>query len=214
MNASQSFEARLQEIIRRRGIQPATDEQMQAKEDEIRREDAERKARILLGRLDSRYRDATIRHEASHRWLLNYRLGQRGGLVITGEFGTGKTWEACAIARVLLMEDSIPTTVVTATELMESLRPNRDGMSDLGTYQVAPVLVLDDLGSERPTEWTHEQLFRLADYRNVRRLPVILTTNLTGEQLRKRYDPRTIDRLVEDAVLLRISGRTYRSTPL
>jgi DNA replication protein DnaC len=214
MAAAQKFEQRLQDYIRQRGIRHATDAEMEAKEQEIRREQAEHKARILLGRLDSRYRDAVLRHDASHRWLTDYRLGNRHGYVILGRHGAGKTWEACALARKLLMEDSVPVTLVTATDLMQALRPNRDGASDLGAFQVAPVLVLDDLGAERPTEWTHEQLFRLADFRNVRKLPVIITTNLTGPQLRERYDPRMIDRLVEDATLLDIATGSYRSVPL
>lgn len=214
MNASRDLERRLGEVIRRRGIRMATDAEMQRAEDESRAEWMEMRARIMLGRLDARYQNATPRHAKSEQWLADYRLGDRHGYVILGERGRGKTWEACAIARTLLIEDTVPVTIVGAVELMDALRPNKDGASDLGQFQVAPVLVLDDLGAERPTPWTSEQLYALAEYRNVRRLPTIITSNLSGPELRERYDNRTIDRFVEDATLLEIVGPSHRATPL
>lgn len=215
MNASRKFEDRMAEIIRQRGIRPATDAEMQAKDDEIKQEWLEERARVLLGRLDNRYREAFPRHGISQRWLTDWRLGNRYGLVILGERGTGKTWEACALARILLMEDALPVLVVTAEELIDALRPGRDGMSDMAQFQNAPLLVIDDLGTEHATEWAHTQLYRLSNYRNAKGLPNIITSNLTKEQFRAHYDDRIVDRLVEDAELLEIpSTYVYRRTKL
>ena len=214
MNASRDLERRVAQIMRDRGLKPATDEQMAQADADARREWNEHKARIMLGRLDARYRDARPRHQISHNWLADFRLGDRYGLVILGEPGVGKTWEACAIARSLLLDDSVPVSIVHAGNLMEALKPNRDGASDLGQFQVAPVLVLDDLGAERSTEWSLSQLHLLAEYRNVRRLPTILTTNLSGAELRERYSNRTIDRFVEGSKLLTIVGKSHRVTPI
>lgn len=214
MMASRKWETRIADVLRERGLQPATDAALQAADDAAHQEWLEMRSRVLLGRLDSRYQKSVIRHAESNRWLMDYRLGNRHGYVIQGRGGAGKTWEASALARELLLTDSTPVTMVGAVELMAGMRPNKDGTSDLGTFQVAPVLVIDDLGVEKPTEWTSQQLYALAEYRNARRLPVILTTNLTGAQLRERYDPRTVDRLVEDATLLQLPDRTYRNVPL
>jgi DNA replication protein DnaC len=218
MMASKELQERWEAVIRRnlarRGLQPATDAQMAASEEAAREEWRQEKARILLSRLDARYRDAVPRHDKSWRWLFDYRAGDRRSYVILGDGGAGKTWEACALAKELLMIDGVPVLVITEPEMYQALRPNRDGASDIGQFQAAPVLVIDDLGSGRQTDWTAEQLFRVADYRNVRKLPVIITSNLSGRQIRERYDSRTVDRLVEGAMLLDMPARNFRVTPL
>lgn len=221
MMASTKLEARLAELIAKRGIRPATDAEMEAKELEIRREQAERKAEILLGRLDARYRDAIPRTAESLRWLKAYLAAEspqdRGrGLIILGPSRAGKTWEAAAIARLLLVKHRIPVQFVEAPELMAALRPNAEGASDIGQFMAAPVLVIDDLGAERTSEWTAEQMFRLAHYRDVHCMPTIFTSNLEGAQLRERYGDRVINRLAEGATLIRIAAPAvpYRAPAL
>jgi DNA replication protein DnaC len=221
MMASSKLEARIAEIIAKRGIQPATDAEMEAKELEIRREQAERKAQILLGRLDARYRDAIPRTAESVGWLKRYLAAEspqdRGrGLILLGPTRSGKTWEAASIARILLVKYRVPVQFVEAPEMMAALRPNAEGASDIGQFMAAPVLIIDDLGAERTTEWTAEQLFRLAHYRDVHCLPTIFTTNLEGAQLRERYSDRVINRLAEGATLIRFTTpvKPFRETPL
>jgi DNA replication protein DnaC len=221
MMASGKLEARIAEIIAKRGIRPATDAEMEAKEREIRREMAERKAEILLGRLDARYRDATPRTRESVEWLKRYLASEtaqeRGrGLIILGPSRAGKTWEAAAIARLLLVTYRTPVQFVEAPELMAALRPNAEGASDIGQFMAAPVLIIDDLGAERTSEWTSEQLFRLAHYRDVHCMPTIFTSNLEGAQLRERYGDRVINRLAEGATLIRLAkpDQPFRATPL
>lgn len=211
MMASSKLEARIAEIIAKRGIRPATDAEMEAKEREIRREQAERKAEILLGRLDARYRDAVPRTVESVAWLKRYMTAEdakdRGrGLIILGPSRAGKTWEAAAIARLLLVRHRVPVQFVEAPELMAALRPNAEGASDIGQFMAAPVLIIDDLGAERTSEWTAEQMFRLAHYRDVHCMPTIFTSNLEGAQLRERYGDRVINRLAEGATLIRIAA--------
>lgn len=223
MAEAKRFETRLAEIIRQRGIVPASDADMEAKELEIRAEQRARKAEILLGRLDARYRDALPRWGETAQWLKHYIESEndpkeRGrGFVILGNPGAGKTWEAAALARRLLVTHSVPVNFTEAPEFMAALRPSADGgASDIGQFMAAPVLVLDDLGAERTSEWTAEQMFRLADYRNKHCLPTVITSNLDGAQLRERYGDRVIDRLTDGALLLRIPDpeTPWRRSPL
>lgn len=222
MNASRKLTARWEETIRARGIVPASDAAFEAKEREIRQEMADRKAAILLGRLDTRYRTAVPRCALSAQWLKSYlaagddSLARSRGLVILGAPGVGKTWEAAALARLLLTVHAVPVQFVEAPEMMAALRPSAEGASDIGQFMAAPVLVIDDLGAERTSEWTGEQMFRLANYRNVHCLPTVITSNLNGPQLRERYGDRVIDRLTDRASLLRIETPEvpFRSSPL
>lgn len=206
---SRALENRLAEVIRKRGIRPATDAEMQAAEDDAMREWRENRARVLLSRLPDEYRNAEPLRSESLMWLAEYlnegRPGQAPNLVIAGPPGVGKTWEACAIARLLLVEHTVPVTIVGAAAMMDGLRPNRDGASDLGTFQVAPVLVIDDLGAEKTSEWTGEQFFRLMDYRQPRHLPVIITTNLSSDDMQARYGDRIMRRIAQGARCIKIN---------
>lgn len=162
------------------------------------------KSDVLLSRLPIRYRDATPRHDVSRRWLARYAVGDMINLAILGPSRVGKTWEAAAIARTLLLEHRVPVTFDEVPTMLDRLRPNVDGASDIGQYQSAPVLVLDDLGAEKRTEWTDEQLYRVADFRAKRNLPTIVTSNLPPRGLNDQYGARICDRLFEGAAKLEI----------
>lgn len=220
---------------------PARGDQLLAEaEDRIRRERLARQADILLRRLPHQYRDADFPRtdfgREARAWLEEYRTWQRSrtrntppptsrrpsasppdgprSLAILGEAGTGKTWTACAIARALLVEDFTPVTLITVSEMLAELRPAVGGLDvDMAQFALAPVLILDDLGMERPTDWVEEQLYRLAHDRSHNGRPTIVTSNLTGQQIRDRYDRRTVERLFGGAKLIQIAGESRRELP-
>ncbi len=187
------------------------------------RERLARQADIMLARLPSKYRSADFPRADFGRqaftWLEGYRDARRRAvpwrnLAILGGVGTGKTWTACAIARALLMEDTVPVTVVTVADMLAAIRPATGGMDvDLLHFSAAPVLVLDDLGTERLTEWGSEQLYRLADERCRNDRPTIVTSNLSGDQIKATYDRRTVERLFGGAMLIQLTGQTRRPMP-
>jgi DNA replication protein DnaC len=192
-------------------VRHATDEEM---ERAVAAADAEwrtNKARVLVARLPEVYREAVPRHADTTAWLEGYRKGNRHGFVILGHHGSGKTWEAMALARALLVEDRIPVQTATAPELLELLRPG--GSGDIGQFKVAPVLVIDDLGAEKVTDWVDEQLYTIAGFRASRNLPMIITSNLEPDQIKKRYDARLVQRLFGGATLLDIKGKSIRPLP-
>lgn len=189
----------------------ATDEEMAAAEAAVQAEWNRNKAQVLVARLPEVYRNAVPRHAATTAWLDGYRAGERHGFTILGDHGSGKTWEAMALARALLVEDRIPVQTVTAPELLELLRPG--GSGDIGQFKVAPVLVLDDLGTEKVTDWVDEQLYTIAGFRASRNLPMIITSNLEPDQIKKRYDARLVQRLFGGSTLLHIKGESIRPLP-
>lgn len=162
------------------------------------------KADVLLSRLPIRYRNATPRHDMSRRWLTRYGQGDMINLAILGPSRVGKSWEAAAIARHLLLDHRVPVTFEEVPTMLDRLRPNVDGASDIGQYQATPVLIMDDLGAEKRTEWTDEQLYRVTDFRAKRNLPTIVTSNLPPQGLNDRYGVRICDRLFEGAGKLEI----------
>ena len=229
MDASRKLDARLDEVVGREAlpvlgdnapsswaerlktVRHATDAEMAAAEAATRDEWNANKARVLVTRLPEVYRSAVPRHAETTAWLEGYRSGSRRGYTILGDHGSGKTWEAMAIARALLVEDRIPVQAVTAPELLEVLRPGGDG--DIGQFKVAPVLVLDDLGTEKVTDWVDEQLYTIAGFRASRNLPMIITSNLEPDEIKKRYDARLVQRLFGGSTLLHIKGKSIRPLP-
>jgi DNA replication protein DnaC len=201
------------------------DQLLQEADNRIRRERVARQVDILLRRLPSKFRDADFPRThfgwEAKKWLDGYRAARAAGkpwksLVILGSTGTGKTWTGSAIVRALLVEDMVPSTVITVADMLEQLRPAAPGSGldvDMLQFSSAPVLMLDDLGMERLTEWGAEQLYRLADERSRNDRPVIVTSNLTGAQIKAQYDERTVQRLFGGAQLIQIAGESRRSMP-
>lgn len=143
-------------------------------------------------------------------------------LVVTGPVGSGKTHAAVAAVRAR-HERGASVAVWSLVELLDALRPG--GPADtMASAQDADVLVLDDIGTERPTWWTDERLFALIDHRWREQRPIVATTNLrptrasappgeTTPTLDEALGARTWSRLGADAVILRISGADRRAAP-
>lgn len=112
------------------------------------------------------------------------------GLFITGTYGVGKTYLASCIANETIKNKN---TVVFGTliQLLDYIKDTyKDSdMSDkeyLNLYSSVDLLIIDDLGKEKPTEWVLEKLFLIVNNRYNNYLPIVITTNYNRNQLRER----------------------------
>ena len=119
-------------------------------------------------------------------------------LLLTGTYGCGKTHLAAAIANHCL-NNGKPVLFLNAPDLLDHLRAGFAPGAD-GTYgdrfeeiRTAPVLVLDDLGTESPTPWAVEKLYQLLNYRYNAQLPTVITTNKPLEDIEPRVASRLAD---------------------
>ena len=137
--------------------------------------------------------------------------GARSNLVILGPVGTGKTHAAIGAARALHFTGK-RIAFWPVVELLDALRPGASelGARDPATARESAILILDDLGAERPTDWTAERLYALVNRRWLEELPIIVTSNLEPEDLRAAVGDRLYSRLAHDAVAVRFSGGDRR----
>lgn len=130
------------------------------------------------------------------------------GLIISGSVGTGKTHLAAGIVNRLI-ERGIPTMFVTAIELFELLR-DFEQVERLKRVKKVAVLVIDDLGKEKITDWNREKLFEIINSRYEDYLPVVITTNCTSQELLGNVGDAVYSRLCEMCAWLTMSGKDYR----
>lgn len=130
-------------------------------------------------------------------------------LVISGTVGTGKTHVACAAGRELHMAGR-EVQFVTVAWLWHKLRPPGDD-DLLDAVCDVDVLLLDDLGMEKRSEWTTEQLWLIANQRWQENRPTVITTNLRWTDLRAAVGERVYDRLVNaSSVRVTLVGESRR----
>jgi DNA replication protein DnaC len=139
-----------------------------------------------------------------------------GWVVYEGPFGCGKTHLAVAIANVRLEQFGEQVVFLTAPDLLDFLRtsfaPSVEATYDEYFERIrnVPFLVLDDLGAENPSAWAKEKLFQLLNYRHVKALPTVITTNTPFDDL----DPRISSRMMDPDVVrhFKITAPDYRRT--
>lgn len=123
------------------------------------------------------------------------------GLLLYGGVGTGKSYGAACIANKLI-ERHIPACMENLSSIMNTLsglqgKEKNEYITDLMQY---PLLILDDFGMERQTEYALEQVFNIVDARYRSGLPLIITTNLSLSELQNpqsREHTRIYDRILE-----------------
>jgi DNA replication protein DnaC len=156
--------------------------------------------------------------------VLNYAKNPTGWLFLTGEVGTGKTH--LMAAAVIEIERGFneargngvrqASKMVNVSDLMAECRNaiGADGMGDpIETYKSVGLLALDDLGIQKRTDWTDENIYRIFDYRLRNELPMIVTSNFTVKEIAAWPGwERIADRIVEAAKIIRLRPGSYRQS--
>jgi len=133
------------------------------------------------------------------RLAKEYAKDPSGWLVLLGKApGCGKTHLAAAIANYRVQK-GYPAIFVVVPDLLDYLRATFSPTSLISydeafeEVRTAPLLVLDDLGTESATPWAKEKLYQIFNYRYVARLPTVITTSKDPEEIDSRIRFRMFD---------------------
>lgn len=135
----------------------------------------------------------------------------RNGLIILGGYGSGKTHLAASIANELV-EHGIVCLFGTFSEHLEKIRQefSTDRREYLEKMKGVPMLVIDDLGKEKKSEWTEQMLFDVTNYRYEHLLPMVITTNLIGDDLANHVGGAVMSRFMEMCQTVETRGSDLR----
>ena len=200
-------------------------EEHRRREAEERRQRMERIRRHKAHGLHDRYLyDYTFAHDSdknpamtkAHAYVDHWpeAFKRNVGLLFFGDVGTGKSFAAGCIANALLDQD-VPVLMTNFPTILSRLSgtfgEDRAAFLDsLGDYDL---LIIDDLGAERNTEYAMEQMFSIVDSRYRSGKPLIVTTNLKLDELKHPPDlahARIYDRILERCAPILFAGKNFR----
>lgn len=164
----------------------------------------------LAADLPHRFATAEATHPDVLAWIqahLTRRPDAKPALLLTGNTGVGKTWQAYGALRQLIDAAAHANRryrwkITTHPDLNAELRPRPDNTHTeaLDPYLECDALVLDDIGAGKQTDWTGDNLTRLVDHRWANNQTTIYSTNLAAETLRQAVGDRIVSRLSDTTV--------------
>lgn len=189
-------------------------------EEAYKREEAERQARERIARIkrlktagftdadmakytfeaDQRKdsRESKVCYQYATKFAKRVKDGK--GLILLGGVGCGKTFMACAIANYV-MDRLYPALATNFTRIANNVQEHFEDRAEyMRSFSDYALLVIDDLGAERKSEYMNEIVYSVIDDRYRAGLPMIITTNMTLEQLKFPQgieQARIFDRILE-----------------
>jgi DNA replication protein DnaC len=156
--------------------------------------------------------------DAAYRLAFDFARNPEGWLVFMGETGCGKTHLASAIVNYRY-EVGKPALFVVVPDFLDHLRSAFSPDSKISYDQLfesvksAPLLVLDDFGEQSSNPWVKEKLYQLINYRYNNRLPTVITTRYSLDEIMEKVDDSISSRLMDRqmSVTFNIMAPDYRN---
>lgn len=134
------------------------------------------------------------------------------GLLLYGPVGTGKSFTAACIGNYLL-NNAKPVIMTSFVKILQDIWENDREAEYITILNSASLLIVDDLGTERETDYALEKVYNIIDSRVRANKPMIITSNLElndmmeCEDIRKK---RIYDRILECCYPMYVGGKSFR----
>ena len=191
-------------------------------EEQQQRLDQLRTASMMPGKLrEALFENYEIRDENSRAYRIAKKYAddfremekKNQGLLFYGPVGTGKSHTAACVANALMAKE-IPVIMTSFVKILQDIQAmDRNEAAYLKTLNAARLLIVDDLGAERSTDYALEKVYNVIDSRVRANRPMILTTNLRTADMMKVQDiryKRVYDRIFEVCYPVEINGTSFR----
>lgn len=198
------------------------EEKRRQHEEEMRRIESLRASSLI----ESKFREANLKNFGetadnakalvlAKKYIDNFQemYEKNQGILFWGVVGTGKSYTAACIANELLNK----RVAVVMTSFVKILQDIQGGQYDEKVYidklNAARLLIIDDLGTERNTDYALEKVYNVIDSRYRAGKPLILTTNMTLREMQETTDiryKRIYDRIFEMCFPFHFVGQSWR----
>jgi DNA replication protein DnaC len=158
-------------------------------------------------------------HAEITKYLNNWKTMKHNGygFYFWGNVGAGKTHAAIVLANELMEREMVEVLFLNMPEAITRVKNTFD--SDIKTedsrlferMKEMELLVLDDVGVEKYSDWMADQMYQIIDHRWKNRKPMIITSNLSLEDLGKIYKPQIASRIMGNCKPIRFTERDRRN---
>lgn len=163
--------------------------------------------RLATAGIGKRYINCTLDNFLGAESIVKYCrewINNPESIYFHGGFGCGKTHFAVAITRCLLEQD-IAVLFVNASDIFLELRSCYSESGDekyvVNKYASASVLIIDDLGADKTSDWSRAMMYLIIDKRDREMLPTIITSNLSPNVLSEQIDGRISSRIANGKII-------------
>lgn len=202
-------------------------ERSEREKEEREKEEAKAKARSLkkASLMDERFYTATFNNAKETQYnkknlgtcrryaeIFPEMVMKKQGLLFWGDVGTGKSYASACIANYLLGR-GVPVVMTSFVKAIEAIRSREQEERLFGIVATVKLLILDDFGAERTTDYALEKVYDIVDSRYRSGLPLIVTTNLSMDEMLQERDTRysrIYDRIFEMCYPVQWTGPSWR----
>lgn len=169
--------------------------------------------------IPNRFKEAEISDKSVEDFMLGEFSTHSRGLYLYGDCGTGKTYNLYGVFKLLVANkllkqiEEIPSVINIVeffSELKQTFEDSDSEAQIVDKIKTDRILLIDDFGTEKLSDWTIEACYRLINHRYVEMKPTFFSSNLSLEEIAKRMGDRFASRIAEMCKIIKIEGEDRR----